>query len=36
MIDALDNLISEFTRVMRDAVLHIEPPRTNPAAPLPF
>jgi len=35
-ITALDDVISQLTRLMRDAVMHIEPPRTNPAAPLPF
>jgi len=36
LITALDDVISQLTRLMRDAVMHIEPPRTNPAAPLPF
>jgi hypothetical protein len=36
MIDALDSLINELTWAMRDAVLHIDPPRSDPAGPVPF
>ncbi len=36
MIDALGSLINQLTWAMRDAVLRIDPPRSDPAGPVPF
>jgi hypothetical protein len=36
MIDALGSLINQLTWAMRDAVVHIGPPRSDPAGPVPF
>ena len=36
MIDALGSLINQITWAMRDAVLHISPPRSDPAGPVQF
>jgi hypothetical protein len=36
MIDALGSLINQLTWAMRDAVVHIDPPGSDPAEPIPF
>ena len=36
MIDALGSFINQLTWAMRDAVVHIDPPRSDPAGPVPF
>ena len=36
MIDAHGSLINQLTWAMRDAVVHIGPPRSHPAGPVPF
>ncbi len=36
MIQALGELINQLTYAMRDAVLHTDPPRSDPPGPLPF
>ena len=36
MIDALGSLINQLAWAMRDAVVHIDPPRSDPSEPVQF